>query len=889
MRRYISLILLFVCGVAHADESPRPVDYTSEIKPILQSRCYACHGVLKRRGRLRVDTAQLLRKGGRHGAAITPGHSAKSLLIRRVTAKDKSDRMPPEGKPLTTKQVALLKTWIDQGAKAPDEPTPAHPREHWAFQPIVRPKVPAVANSEWVRNPLDAFIAKQHKQHGLKPQPEAPRAILIRRLYVDLIGLPPSANEIKDFLSDTSPNAYEKVVSRLLASPHHGERWARHWMDIWRYSDWSGFNGQLRHSQKHIWHWRDWIVESLNANNPYDEMVRQMLAADELYPNDLKKLRATGYLARNYVLFNRNQWLDNVVEHVGKGFLGLTMNCAKCHDHKYDPITQPDYYAMRAFFEPYHVRLDVVPGQPNLAVDGVPRAFDGLPKEPTYLFVRGDENRPDKSKVITPDIPDLLSFTKLSIKPVSLPVEAWQPERQPWIIQTHLTTAKKKVEAAMRAVERFQKAQQRKQGDEAKAKQKVAEATLALAKAELTSLERRAAALRATWGQGRKATGYVKDAKTTVEKEKAIAAVRAEREVAVAKARKVLADAELVLAQAKGDKINTAGVNVYKAQEALTQTQKKAKQPIQANDRYALFVGAKWTPTRFRTSTRNDPTVPFVPQSTGRRTALAKWITDSRNPLTARVAANHIWTRHMGTPLVASVFDFGLNGKAPTHPELLDWLASELISSNWNMKHLHHLIVTSATYRMTSSLANAKTNLAKDPNNVRWWRRVPIRLESQVVRDSLLEHAGTLDKKLGGPSIVAKNQAASNRRSLYFAHSATDRNQFLGVFDEAMVKECYRREQSIVPQQALALTNSKLVLDASPKVAARLSRGTEDDSGFIRKAFLVLLGITASDAEISACQRALQTWRKLPNGTTDKARAHLVWALINHNDFVTLR
>ena len=268
---------------------------------------------------------------------------------------------------------------------------------------------------------------------------------------------------------------------------------------------------------------------------------------------------------------------------------------------------------------------------------------------------------------------------------------------------------------------------------------------------------------------------------------------------------------------------------------------------------------------------------------------LAQWITDPRNPLTARVAANHIWSRHMGRPLVDSVFDFGRNGKQPSNPDLLNWLASELVDSGWDMKHLHRLIVNSAMYRMTSSLAGGEANLAQDPDNLHWWRRSSIRLESQAVRDSILAHAGTLDLTLGGPSVFLDQQDGSLRRSLYFFHSENERNRFLIMFDEAIAKECYRRDQSILPQQALALTNSSLVLDAAPQIAQRLSEGTADDLSFIRKAFLVLLGKTASDAEVSASNRALKEWRDPPHAAEDEARAHFVWALINHNDFVTLR
>jgi mono/diheme cytochrome c family protein len=362
------------------------VDYSTQVKPLLRSRCYACHGALQQQGGLRLDTGRSILLGGDSGPAVAPRTVEESLLMDRVAAVDIADRMPPEheGEALTAGQIALLLAWVAAGASSPpDEQPEADPRDHWAFRPLVRPPIPEVQRGQWVRNPIDAFVAGQHEQLGLRPQTEASRLVLLRRLSLDLIGLPPTADQIAAIQGDAPPDWYGQAVERLLDDPRHGERWARHWMDVWRYSDWWGLGDQLRNSQKHIWHWRDWIVESLNADMPYDEMVRLMLAADELHPNDLDKLRATGYLARNYWLFNRPKWMEETVEHVSKGFLGLTMNCARCHDHKYDPFVQADFYRLRAFFEPYHVRVDLVPGEADLARDGIPRAFDGLLEEPT--------------------------------------------------------------------------------------------------------------------------------------------------------------------------------------------------------------------------------------------------------------------------------------------------------------------------------------------------------------------------------------------------------------------------------------------------------------------------------------------------------------------------
>ena len=892
----LSAARMILGGTAAADEQ---VDYLQQIKPVLAERCYACHGALKQESGLRLDIAASAIQGGDSGPAITPGDADASLLLQRVTATELSERMPPEGEPLKADQIAALRNWIVQNAQSPaDEQPERDPREHWAFRPIVRPPVPEVANAAWVRNPIDAFIAQAHEQHGLIPQVEAPREVLMRRLYLDLIGLPPTDVEIAQFDADQLDSRYEQHVRQLLDDPRHGERWARHWMDIWRYSDWWGLGDQLRNSQPHIWHWRDWIIESLNANAPYDEMVRMMLAADELYPDDLDKLRATGFLARNYFLFNRNQWMEETVEHVSKGFLGLTMNCAKCHDHKFDPISHADFYRMRAFFEPYHVRLDVVPGEPDLVHDGIPRVFDGLLDAPTYRFERGQESQPDKSTAILPGVPELLAFNELVIEPVLLPKGAWQPERRPWVLESHLTAAQKGVAdaEALVADARAKLAAPGSSGD-AEAALQVAELAVEASRTALISVERRAAAAHAEWA---KADGS-DDAASLIEPASSADsdAVKAERQAAHAKAKHTVADIEFRLRHVAADKKEALEKELVAARELLVKAEQSAVAEITHADKYTPFVGAKWTPTRFQSSTQDDPRVEFASHSTGRRTALAEWITNPRNPLTARVAVNHIWARHMGVPIVATVFDFGRKGSPPSHPELLDWLAAELIDSGWDMKHLHRLIVTSSAYRMSSSIAGRDDNTVKDPDNHRLWRRMPMRLESQAVRDSILSLAGTLELSLGGPPVPAADQAESKRRSLYFFHSNNDRNLFLTTFDEAAVKECYRRDQSVVPQQALALSNSRLVHDAARQIAERLSQPLAtgqpppEDREFIESAFYRLLSIRASDEEVLASMKALEQWRTLPDAAdeepNDRARVYFVWALLNHNDFVTVR
>ena len=302
--------------------------------------------------------------------------------------------------------------------------------EAWKWRPFEPVRRPPTAGGS-APNPIDAFLTEELAAKGLSYREPASREILLRRVYLDLIGLAPTPEERARFLEDAAPDAYDRLVDRLLADPRHAERWARHWMDVWRYSDWAGWSDgkQIRDSQPHIWRWRDWIVESLEADVGYDRMVVDMLAADERAPEDMGALRATGFLVRNYKMLSREQWLEDTVKHSSLAFMGLTVGCAKCHDHKTDALPQTEYYALRAVFEPHQVRLDAVPGQADTAVDGLPRVYDADLTVPTYFFPRGDERSPDKNRPIAPGVPSLLGGS-LEIVPVSLPPAAVAPQRR---------------------------------------------------------------------------------------------------------------------------------------------------------------------------------------------------------------------------------------------------------------------------------------------------------------------------------------------------------------------------------------------------------------------------------------------------------------------------
>jgi mono/diheme cytochrome c family protein len=927
------------------------VDYVRDVKPLLKQHCYTCHGALKQESKLRLDTGGLIRKGGETGPAVVVGKPlTESPIIRRITATDPAVRMPHEGKPLTEQQIAIIKAWIEQGTTSPaDEKPEVDPKHHWSFQPVTRPAVPQVKNTAWVRNPIDAFVAADQEKHGLTPLPAADKATLLRRVTIDLTGLPPTPDELHAFLNDHSSDAYEKVVDRLLASPQYGERWGRHWMDVWRYSDWYGRRAvpDVMNSYPMIWRWRDWIVRSLNEDKGYDRMVVEMLAADEVAPADDANVVATGFLARNFYKWNYNTWMRDDVEHTGKAFLGLTLNCCHCHDHKYDPITKEEYFKFRAFFEPLEMRHDRVAGEPDPGpfkkyvyaesygpiTSGKIRVFDEKLDAETFMYNKGDERQRVEGKPpIPPGVPAALGGEKLDIKPVDLPVEAWYPGFKPWVQQEELSKLnagiaaaevpyaerKKKLEVAEPALEALQKdaasavsdpdgfrdstkpAAQLAAATNYRAAQlsfRIGEVNLRYAWALLRSLEARIAADKARFGG---------PSPSVSAPELARAASRAEREAEHVKAEYYAAVAEEVLfGEAR------APAKTPQAQQALAAARAKfiAAEATEAQARAALAAD----------SDKYSPIGPVYPrQSTGRRTALAKWIASPKNPLTARVAANHTWLRHFGVAIVPSTFDFGRNGKPPTNQELLDWLACELMDHGWSMKHLHKLLVTSNTYRTASAvparrqdatLAAAAEAAGRklDPDNTYLWRFNAKRMEAEVVRDSALAVAGELDKTMGGPDIDLKLGQTVNRRSIYFTIHGEEKMKMLELFDAPEVTDCYKRTETVVPQQALAMSNSDLTVRAGRKLAAKLWESTckatpnegARDAAFITGAFEQILSRAPSDDESATCATFLARQSELvktavaanapAKDPAARAREDLVHALLNHNDFVTVR
>ena len=849
-------ILGFAAGLGAAD----PVDYLKDVKPLLRERCYACHGALKQKGKLRLDAAALMVAGGTSGPAVKAG-DGESHLLERVSDPAAATRMPPEGQPLSAAQIATLKAWIEQGAKAPaDEVPEADPKAHWAFQTPIRPALPAVADAAWTENPIDRFIAAEHVKRGIKAAPAADRATLLRRVYLDLIGLPPTREELHAFLEDESPGAYETVVDRLLASPRYGERWGRRWMDVWRYSDWYGRRAvpDVLNSYGQVWRWRDWIVRSLNDDRGYDEMVRLMLAADELAPANPDDQVATGFVVRNYFRWNYNNWMRDSVEHTGKAFLGLTFNCCHCHDHKYDPLTQEEYFKFRAVFEPIEIRHDRWPGEADPGAypkysygaaykpiaTGLVRVMDEKPDAKTLFYTGGDERNVVKDRPpVPPGVPAALGGA-FRVEPVTLPPESWYPGLKEFVRKEERAKREVAVKAASDAVLKAMVIRDFKG-------MPIAVSKFVAAKSDLASLEARIAADDAVH------RGVPGNPKVLSEK-----ASRAER-------------------QAAFDGLQVASVQA--PSPAATAKVEAARKALDA------------------VSTTYSPISPVYPKtSSGRRSALAKWITAPDNPLAARVAANHIWAGHFGRPLVETTSNFGRSGKEPTHPALLDWLAVELQGRGWQTKPLHRLIATSRTYRSQSKAVDST-----DVDNVYLGRSPTNRLEAEAVRDGLLAVAGELDSTAGGPELPQDQGLVSRRRSLYFAHHGEARMEFLDAFDAANPCDAYRRTTSVLPQQALALTNSELALRMSRVLAGKLS-AAKGDEAFVVAAFEQVLSRAPRGEEANAAMKFLDRQRMLfasnskelkaaakPGGPSldpaIRARENLILALFSHTDFVTVR
>ncbi len=802
------LTLLVVSARARAQTDPSPangkpasanLDFGRDIRPLLAKRCFSCHGPGKDEAGLRLHSAATATAKLESGqTAIVPGTPNESELLRRIATTDEFQRMPPEGEPLSAAEIEKFQRWIAAGAVF---------ENHWAFRPLTSPPSPAVRNADWVANPIDAFVLARLEASGLSPNPPAKKAALLRRLTFNLTGLPPTPEETAAFVSDDSSAAWRKAVDRLLASERYGERWARHWLDLVRYAETNSF--ERDGAKPNAWRYRDYVIRSFNDDKPYDRFILEQLAGDELPDRNAETIIATGYYRLGLwddepadAKQARYDELDDIVSTTGQVFLGLTINCARCHDHKIDPIPQADYYRLLAFFQ------DV----------------------PSYGH-RGDQRSYNQTDISSPEV-------------------ARQHEE--------VDAQKRELDRQLREIE------------------------------QSGIVKMPGADQRITEGNGRQ--------KLLDEKLKNY----------------LNADQWQTYQRLQEGRRKLQELRLPPREMALSVTRCE----VNPAPTHILFRGSPHAPTErvepgfpsiFSTP---DPRIPAPPQdarSSGRRTVLANWIASPENMLTARVIVNRVWQQHFGRGLVASPNNFGLLGAAPTHPELLDWLATELIRSGWRLKSLQRLIALSNTYQMSSTANEAA--LARDPQNLLLWRYDMRRLSAEEIRDAIHAVNGTLNLRMFGPSFYpelgAEVLAGQSRPGEGWGRSSPEEQSRRAIYgfvkrsllDPLLVSfdlpdtdsSCDARFVTTQPAQALALINGQFLQKQSAAFAARLQRECGDDrTAQVAAALRYALSREANIEEIADGQRLMASWQEKHGLSGAETLRYYCLYVYNLNEFAYL-
>ncbi len=803
-------VLLLSAAASGADgtglpaPSPDPVSFPRDIAPVLANRCHACHGPSQQMQGLRLDRRADALKGGYSGPVIVPGKSAESKLILMVASVVEGKTMPPIGESLTEQEVGLLRAWIDQGASWPElgeqtaAETDARP-SHWAFQPVSRTAPPAVSNVSWARNAIDRFVLARLEREEVEPSPAAPETTLVRRLSLDLTGLPPTLKDQNVFLADERPEAYEKLVDRLLESPHYAEKWARFWLDLARYADSDGFRGD--NFRPHAWRYRQWVIQAFDRDMPFDQFSLEQIAGDLLPDRALDQHVATGF-HRNTPTNTEGgsdpeEWrFEQVVNRtstIGTVWLGLTVGCAQCHDHKYDPLTQEDFYRLFAFFNDLEeVDIDApLPGERGPYLAELPdyqrqrrqllaehEVFERKP--PWEAKVLSAADNPGESAEWDVTFDELRTYVNLGERIIRTP------------------PARRSVRHEKALTDFF-----------------VREYGRVLSKDEFADL------------------GYVE----------------------LSKKLKALDESLPLFGEAQAVQLE--------------------ERPRQTH----VHLGGSYKAPGIAV----EPGLPSWLAGTSEprgltRIHLANWLVSPENPLTARVTVNRVWQELFGRGLVPSSENFGAQGDEPSHPELLDWLASDFVEQGWSWKQLIKSIVMSATYRQSSG---GRPDLeTKDPGNLLLARQARLRLPAELIRDSSLAVSGLLDTRIGGRSVRPPQPEGARRmgstgdggwkvsegpdryrRGMYIQYQRMAPYPLLTAFDMPDTYEsACRRGRSNTPLQALNLLNDPVFLEAAQALAARIVTEFDGELGEqLRHAFRLCL---ARDPVPTEMDSLLTSWER---------------------------
>lgn len=880
-------------------DDPRVKFFEEKVRPILVEHCQQCHGTKKQQADLRLDSLEGALKGGEHGPALIPGDPDKSLLISAVLRTGDYE-MPPD-KPLTEAQIAALTTWVKQGAVWPGKAevvvTPTSPegverarREHWAYQPVRQPATPAVKNGGWVSTPIDSFILARLEAQGLTPSPVADKRTLLRRITFDLTGLPPTFAEVQAFEADTASDAYPRVVDRLLASPHYGERWGRHWMDVARYSDTKGYVFFEENNFPWAWTYRDYVIEAFNQDLPYDRFLLEQLAADQLPLGDQHRpLRALGFLTVGGRFMNNvHDIIDDRIDVVTRGLQGLTVTCARCHDHKFDPLPTADYYSLYGIFassiEP------IVPPQYDPAPD-----TDEYRKFDTELRARETKLR----EFVQAKQGEVIQGTKTRVAEYMLTAHATrnQPRTDEFMLladpnelnpkmlrrwQSYLEQGVKthrrvlavwtacgdlpEADFAVRAAELITRlaAEQDPAAQvnplvvkalQAKPPQKLADVAAVYSEL-LNGVEKEwQDLLLQPVGGGQQPPTALPDR----DKEELRQIFHASNSPTSVTAN-VIGDLELLPDRA------AQGVfrELLKAVESYRSTGPGAPPramtladiPVPVEPRVfkrgsAINLG-DIVPRRYLQVLATGERQPF--QKGSGRLELAQAITDRSNPLTARVLVNRVWLNHFGAGLVRTPSDFGLRSDPPSHPELLDALAHSFMEQGWSIKNLHRQIVLSSTYQQAS--ADRPDCQAVDPENRLLWKFNRQRLDLEALRDALLATSGRLDAKVGGPSINMLAVPAVPRRTVYASIDRLALPSLFRTFDfPSPDTTTPQRDNTTVAPQALFLMNHPFALESAQFLNARREvTAAADFASRVARLYELVLARVPSEAERKAAE-----------------------------------
>ena len=880
IRRYAKLICLAGAGTLLAlfIWLPQPAsgnqaqNLSQQAFAILKKNCMGCHGAAKTSG-LDLRTGESTLAGGENGPVLVPGDDDASKLLKLVTHELKPE-MPP-GKKLADPDIEVLRQWIEAGAsfdgfektaaaspdkaktelaKLEDRPITPEERAYWAFQAPKRLLPPRAALPAWNKNPIDGFLFSAMNAKGIKPSPRADRRTLIRRAYLDLTGLPPNPEEVEAFEKDKAPDAWERLVDKLLASPHYGERWARHWLDLVRFADSGGFEFDV--DRPDAWRYRDYVVKSFNNDKPYDQFVKEQLAGDEYLtenqnaqttsnaantknspntqdtanaPNALNAqdaMIATGFLRLGPEgggggERGRQDSLDDVITTSTLTFMGLTVGCARCHDHKFDPIPQKDYYRIQAVF--------------------------------------------------------------YSTKPVSYPLVA------PDVVAAN--------KAETQRIENLQRPLRRAKSDLEAPYLKILVDEAVSRLPEYMQIAWNTPADKRTPGQKLN----VQQIKKTLEDD-SLSQKLTEKDIVARMSAEDKAKHDALKAQIRD--LDKQKPKPYPTARAIGEAGATA-QPSYFLHRGSIDTkGSVMTPGVLSVACDSEyqfPTPPANATSSYRRRGFAEWLVAPNNPLTSRVMVNRLWQHHFGEGIVRTPSNFGKMGEAPSHPELLDWLATEFVApkngKSWSMKQMHRLMMTSQAYQMASD--DIAANVAIDPENRLFWRMPRVRLEAEIIRDAVLAVAGNLDRTLGGPAIYPyidpklfqsstkrtwpgkpDDDPATWRRSLYVYSKRSIRYPLFETFDQPnLINSCERRNRSTIAPQALLLMNNNFVILESQKFAERLRKDAGDDLRLqVERAFRLALGRIPTQFELT---KAVDFVGGNPNGL-----AEFCQAMFNLNEFV---